>query len=97
MRPKKLYTKKDSLPAVGVKAAAASKVSKEPQQVERRSLEALAGAAGLTAAAAAARGRQQSLAQLSRKELQALAIKAGIKANQKNADLIKALTSMAST
>ena len=84
-RPKKLYRQegksKDERPAVGVKNAAKVAGSKAAgDEVAREPLKAMAAAAGLRATAAAA---GVSLQKLTRKELQARAIKAGLKASLK--------------
>ena len=89
VRPKKLYRTKEERPAIGIKAAAKDSAKSKSHEVSRTSLQAAANAAGLTAL-----GREVPLSQLSRKELQGRAIKEGLKANAKSADLIKALEMM---
>ena len=92
-RPKKLYREKEERPAVGIKASAKNAASaKQAEAVSRNALQKTAASAGLTAL-----GRAVPLAQLTRKELQARAIKAGLKANAKSADLVKALESFAAS
>ena len=92
-RPKKLYREKEERPAVGIKASAKNAASaKQAEAVSRNALQKTAASAGLSAL-----GRAVPLAQLTRKELQARAIKAGLKANAKSADLVKALESFAAS
>ena len=92
-RPKKLYREKDERPAVGIKASAKHAASaKQAEAVSRNALQKTAASAGLTAL-----GRAVPLAQLTRKELQARAIKAGLKANAKSSDLVKALEAFAAS
>lgn len=89
VRPKKLYKAKEEKPALSKKAQAQLNAQRAGEQVSREKLAAFSKAAGLAAA-----GKDVALDKLSRKELQALAIKAGVKANAKSADIIKSLQMM---